>query len=156
MPPRIPTFPLPKALLDLHPRDLASSAVASLAQVYGIRLDYSPASVAALDGLVREQLRVGRYKKQNFPGALALVISAYVGEVLRRWFDGHWGEPVENLYGTPLPFLIFTHHEYERQVNVVEDLMTYLWSGTGLSPRQYLESRSAMLQQLGFGRKREI
>ncbi|HEY3418140.1 MAG TPA: hypothetical protein VGM23_14780 [Armatimonadota bacterium] len=99
---------------------------------------------------MRDQMRAGHYTRKSFPSALALVLGSYIGEVLRRRFDGHWGEQIENLYGTPLPFLIFAHHEYERQINVVEDLMTYLWSGKGLSPREYLASQSAELARLGF------
>ncbi len=124
---------------------------AVLRRVYGLELDYSPASLVRLEQLAREKFRLGRYRPESFPTTLALAIGAYLAEMLRRHIDHcRWGEIDEDLYSTPLPFLVFSRAEYERQVNVVEDLLYYLWRGTGPSLPEYFACSSMISGRLGF------
>lgn len=152
MPQHATSYPLPSAdLLAIPPDTLAASALASVQRIYGITLDFSLESLHRADVLCREHLRIGHYRQADFPAALALTLSAYVGEVLRRHVTGgHWGHRDEEVYGTPLPFLVFSVEEHERQINVVEEMMAFLWSGKGLPPHAYVQAQLDGLRQLGF------
>ena len=136
----------------LAPETLAAAAQASLRAVYGVEPDYTRDGVARLDTLLHAQFLVGRYSAETFPANLALTIGAYLGEVLRRLIaDGYWGQPdADDLYRTALPFLVFSYQEREKQVNVVEDFLRYLWTGKGPSPRAYVDEQITTLQRLGF------
>lgn len=152
MPIRSLPFPLPpEQIRSLSPPLLASAALGPLQRVYGVTLDFSMGSLARADDALRRHFRVRRYAVGDYPATLALNIAAYVGEVMRRQMPGgRWGLPEEELYGTPLPFLLFTHHEHEVQINVVEDLMRYLWSGDGCAPHNYAAQQFAALRRAGF------
>lgn len=145
-------FPLPDpALQALPPAMLAEAAVSVLRRVYGVELDYSPASLVRLDKLAHEKFRLGSYRPESFPTTLALAIGAYLAEMLRRHIDFcRWGDSSDDLYSTPLPFLLFSHTEYEQQVNVVEDLLFYLWRGTGPTLPEYFALQLADFQRLGL------
>lgn len=145
-------FPLPDpALQALPPAILANAAVAVLRRVYGVELDFTPASLERLERVAREQFRLGQYRRDSFPSTLALAIGAYLAEMLRRHIDnGCWGSSDDNLFGTPLPFLLFTHAEYARQVNVVEDLLHYLWTGAGPTLPDYYALQLDDFKRLGF------
>ncbi len=145
-------FPLPEPSLQaLPPAMLATAAVAVLRRVYGIELDYTPASLERLERVAREQFRLGEYRRESFPATLALAIGAYIAEMIRRHIDDcRWGASDEDLYCTPLPFLVFSRREYERQVNVVEDLMSYLWSGAGPTFPEYFAYQLEDFKRLGF------
>lgn len=126
-------------------------AVSTLRQAYGIELDYAPASLRRLDEIVLDRLFPGEYARERFPAMLALTIGAYTGEVLRRAVgDGMWGAIDEDLYGTPLPFLLFARGEYSRQVNVVEDIMTFLWMRDSAPPGEYVREHLTVLRRLGI------
>jgi len=152
MPERTTPYPLPdSAIVQLPPHDLAQVAVSICRRVYGVELDYSRRSLHRLDGLLCERFRLGQYTAENFPGAFALALGAYLGAVLVRCLpDGQWGTSIDNLYRTPLPFLLFTRGEYERQLNVVEDCLTLLWTGDGLLPARYFNQNADGLRQIGF------
>lgn len=152
MPERTTPYPLPdRTMLSLSPRELAGIAVAIIQRVYGVTLDESRAGVTRLDALLRGRFRLGCYTPDTFPAALAVALGAHLGEVLLRAVPGgRWGEHIENLYGTPLPFLVFTLGEYERQINVVEDMLTLLWRGDGLLPGDYFADQVRGLTRLGF------
>jgi len=145
-------YPLPDpAMQALPPAILAAAAVAALRRVYAIELDYTPASLERLEQVARGQFRLGQYRPESYPATLALAIGTYIAEMLRRQIESaRWGEADEDLYGTPLPFLVFSRSEYERQVNVVEDLMTYLWTGTGPSLPEYYTLQLDDFRRLGF------
>ncbi len=151
MPTRALPFPLPDdALLTLPPESLAASAVTTCAKVYTVTLDYTWASLARLDVLVSEHLRAGRYSRDSYPAVLALTLAAYVGELLRRQTPaGRWGTREENLYGTPLPFLVFTRPDHEMQINVGEDVMTALWHPP-VALQAYAEAQVVTLGKAGF------
>jgi len=132
----------------------AEAAVAVLRRVYNVELDYSPASLERLERLAREKFRLGHYHPESFPTTLALAIGAYLAEMLRRHIaDCRWGESKEDLFSTPLPFLVFSRAEYERQVNVVEDLLYYLWHGNGPSLPEYFALQLEDFRHLGFAIK---
>jgi len=149
---RTTPFPIPeRALLELPPARLAAIAISSIRRVYDIELDFSLASLSRLDALLSERFRRGQYDAKNFPSTLALTIGVYLGELLRREIDGgEWGQQIENLYATPLPFLLFSRGEYERQINVVEDILTLLWRGQGAFAIDYFYRQYRHLQRLGF------
>lgn len=141
-------------MLDLPPQALASAGVTTLRQVYGVTLEYSLSSLAQLDHLFVEQFRVGNYTPETYPAMLGLTIGAYMGEVLLRVVDGgHWGNPEENLFGTTLPFLLYSRPAQDRQINVVDYFLYLLWSGDGIPPRAYLQQQIDQLTRLGFPRK---
>lgn len=141
----------PAALLQVPPSQLAASAVAVLRRVYSVELDYTRASLDRLDTLFAERFSVAQYTPETYPRMLALVVGAYVGEVLLRLVaDGHWGTPEENLYRTPLPFLLFDRAEYARQINVIEDMCIHLWAGTVLPPGRYVDEHVTNLTRIGF------
>ncbi len=147
------SYPLPdEEMRRLAPETLAAAARASLRSVYGVEVDFTRDGVARLDALLRTQFMVGRYTAETFPANLALTLGAYLGEVLRQLIPhGYWGQPdADDLYCTELPFLVFSYQEREKQVNVVEDFLRYLWTGAGPSPRAYLEAQLTLLEQLGF------
>jgi hypothetical protein len=152
MPERITAYPLPNpAIVQLSPEALARVAVTIVRRAYGLELDYSPGSLRRLDAVLRERCRLGQYTPETFPNALALTLGAYVGAVLQRHLpDGGWGTSAENLYRTPLPFLLFTRGEFARQINVVEDCLTLFWTGDGLLPRAYFDYQAQGLERLGF------
>ena len=135
----------------LPPAILANAAVAALRRVYGIELDFSAASLQRLEQVARAQFRLGHYRTESFPSTLALAIGTYIAEMIRRRVaDCCWGEYDDNLYSTPLPFLLFSRAEYARQVNVVEDLLNYLWTGTGPTLPDYFALILDDLRRLGF------
>jgi hypothetical protein len=152
MPERTTPYPLPDpVIVQLPPRELAQVAVNISRRVYSVELDSGRRSLGQLDRLLRERMRVGQYTSENFPGAFALALGAYVGIVLQHDLSGgQWGTSIENLYRTPLPFLLFSRGEYERQINVVEDYLTFMWTGDGLFPAAYFQHQERGLQQLGI------
>ena len=145
-------FPIPDlSLLALPPASLAGIAISSIRRVYGIELDFSLAGLSRLDALLSERFCRGQYRAETFPTTLALTIGVYLGEMLRRLIDGgEWGQPIDNLYGTPLPFLLYSHGEYARQINVVEDILTLLWNGQGAFAIDYFHRQYQHLRKLGF------
>lgn len=145
-------YPLPDSSMQaLPPVILAAAAAAALRRVYGIELDYTPESLERLEHVAREQFRLGEYRTESFPATMALAIGTYIAEMLRRHIEGgRWGVPEEDLFSTPLPFLLFSRAEYERQVNVVEDLMAYLWTGAGPSLPEYYAYQLDDFRRLGF------
>ena len=147
-------FPLPDAaLLEIPPDRLAEIALSTVRGVYGIALDFTLDSLARLDAVLSAQFCRGTYTAEQFPVNLALVVGVYFGELLRRQFaGGRWGEPIENLYRTPLPFLLYSRdgYEYERQINVVEDILALLWAGRGAFAVEYFYGQHRHLQRLGF------
>jgi|GEM_PF-2427922 len=152
MPERTTPYPLPDpGIVQLPPDALASVAVSIVRRVYGIDLDYTPGSLRRLNEVLRERFRLGQYTPETFPNALALALGAYAGVVLRRHLPGgEWGSSSENLYRTPLPFLLFTRGDYARQINVVEDCLTLFWTGEGLLPRDYFDYQARGLGKLGI------
>jgi len=152
MPERTTPYPLPDpAIVQLPPDALARVAVSIVRRAYGIELDFTPAGLRRLDEVLRERCRLGQYTPKTFPNALALALGSYLGIVLQRHLPaGQWGTSAENLYRTPLPFLLFTRGEYARQVNVVEDCLTLFWTGEGLFPREYYAFHARGLERLGF------
>lgn len=152
MPERTTPFPLPDpAIAQLTPDALAGVAASITRRAYGIELDYTPGSLKRLDAVLRERCRLGKYSAETFPTALALALGAYLGVVLQRHLPaGKWGTSAENLYRTPLPFLIFSRGELERQINVVEDCLTLFWMGEGLFPHEYYQYHARGLERLGF------
>ena len=154
MPERTTPYPLPDLMIvQLPPEELAHIAVSIVRRVYGVELDYSRRSLARLDEVLRGRFRLGQYTVENFPGTFALALGAYVGAVLLRSLPaGQWGTSIDNLYRTPLPFILFSRGEYERQINVVEDCLTLLWTGGGLLPDAYYEYHAGGLHRLGFAK----
>ncbi len=148
-------FPLPDpAMQALPPAILAEAAVAVLRRVYGVELDYSPTSLERLERLAREKFRLGHYRPESFPTTLALAIGTYLAEMLRRHIDNcRWGDADEDLYSTPLPFLVFSRVPYERQVNLVEYLLYYLWRGSGPTLPEYFALQLDDFRHLGFAIK---
>ena len=62
--------------------------------VYGVELDYTLDGLGRLDALLRTDLRVGRYRAEDFPADLALSLACYVGETLQRLApSSRWGTP---------------------------------------------------------------
>ncbi|MHB9110099.1 MAG: hypothetical protein ACYDCO_23865 [Armatimonadota bacterium] len=152
MPERTTPYPLPDpAIAQLPPDALAGVAASVARRMYGIELDYSPASLKRLNAVLGERCRLGQYTAESFPDSLALALGAYVGVVLQRHLPaGQWGTSAENLYRTPLPFLLFSRGEFERQINVVEDCLTLFWMGEGLLPHEYYQYHAHGLERLGF------
>jgi hypothetical protein len=152
MPIRPTPFPLPDtAIMLLTPEEMAAAAVAAVRRGYGVELDYTPASLRRLDDGVVARMTPGQYPPARYPAALAMLLGAYAGEVLRRTVDGgKWGDRDEDIFATPFPFLLYTRGEYARQINVVEDVMAFLWSGDGLPPGAYCDEMLAALHRLGF------
>jgi len=152
MPERTTPFPLPDpAIMALPPDALARVAVTIVRRAYGIELDNTLASLRRLEAVLPERCRLGQYTPETFPNALALALGAYLGVVLEHHLpDGQWGASAENLYRTPLPFLLFTRGEYARQINVVEDCLTLFWAGNGLLPYAYYAFHARGLERLGF------
>lgn len=149
-------YPLPDvALSTLPPDDLARVGVSIVRRVYGVELTPTRAGLTRLDALVRERLRPGRYTQADYPAVLALSLGAFLGVTLLELFPGgQWGESCENLYRTPLPFVLYTRGDYARQINVVEDFLTLMWSGEGLLPADYLTYQLDLLTRLGFSADR--
>jgi len=152
MPERTTPYPLPDpAIAQLTPDALAGVAASVARRMYGMELDYTPASLKRLDVVLRERCRLGQYTAESFPDSFALALGAYLGVVLQRHLPtGQWGTSAENLYRTPLPFLLFSRGEFERQINVVEDCLTLFWMGEGLFPHEYYQYHANGLERLGF------
>jgi hypothetical protein len=76
----------------------SSQAVAYAKQERGTLLDFSPASLAALDSVAQslhEALRsVAAERQRDLQMAAALSIGAYLGEIVRRKLGGEWVESV--------------------------------------------------------------
>lgn len=145
-------YPLPDvAMLALPPSALAGVAVSIIRRVYNVEVDYTAAGLARLDTVMRAQLRVGAYTPETFPAVLALVLGAFLGEALLHHVpSGRWGDTDEDIYHTPLPFLIFTRGDYERQINTVEQMLTFFWTGDGYYPADYLAQQCGHLQRIGI------
>lgn len=62
--------------------------VGKMGDEFGLRLDYSPRSVAYMDAVLTE---LRRNRRALTPG-LFLSIGGYVGETLVRAYDGEWAE----------------------------------------------------------------
>jgi hypothetical protein len=150
--PTQPPFPLPDTgILTLSPVEMAAAAVSTVRKAFGVDLDYTPRALARLDALLAERTRAGQYTAERYPAMLALLVGAYTGEVLRQTVaGGAWGEPHDDIFATPLPFLLYTRGEYARQINVVEDVMAYVWTGNGPSPYGYFTAQLEALRKLGF------
>ncbi len=152
MPVRTTPYPLPDAALStLPPAALGQVGVSIVRRIYGIELETTPCGLARLDALVRERLRPGRYTPADYPTMLALSLGAQLGLTLQQLHPGgQWGESGENLYRTPLPFLLYARSDHARQINVVEDFLTFMWSGDGLYPADYVAYYLQLLARLGF------
>ena len=99
----------PPATQDLPPftvrdaRALAASAIPMAKKAQNVDLDFSPASLEAIDTIVLDM------RDEGTPPAAAaqvlLVLGCYVGEVLVRNTDGLWDEPnaAEQQAGARLP-----------------------------------------------------
>ena len=89
-----PADPKPAELPPFTVRDaraLAASAIPLAKQAENVDLDFSPASLEAIDNIVLNM------RDEGTPAAAAaqvlLVLGCYVGEVLVRNTDGLWDEP---------------------------------------------------------------
>ncbi len=150
--PTLPTFPLPDAgILALAPAEMVRAALAMARKAYGVELAPTAPHLARLDALLAERTRAGEYTAERFPAMLALLVGAFTGEVLRLTVSGgDWGDRQDDIFATPLPFLLYTRGEYARQLNAVEDVMAYFWTGDGPPPYGYFQEQVAALRRLGF------
>jgi hypothetical protein len=145
-------FPLPDAAIHtLPPADLAGAAASALHRAFGIDVGFTPRYLEQVDALLVARMSIGQYTPERYPAMLALLVGVFVGEVLRLAVaGGAWGETGDDIFATPLPFLLYTRGEYARQINVVEDVMAWFWTGGGPSPWGYYAEQVAALRKLGF------
>jgi hypothetical protein len=137
--------------MTLAPAELAEVWQTVVERQYGLLLEMTPVALPRLDAWLRTHLRLGRYGADTFPHSLVCGGGCFVGEVLRRTVGGgRWGERGDNLYGSAWPFLLFSRGEVDHQVNVVADLVGFVWTGHGLGPTAYVAHQRADLQRLGF------
>jgi hypothetical protein len=83
----------------------ADGSVQQAKSKYGVTLDYKPASVKQVDAILTKLH--GEYVKDKGNQRWAiegLGWGAYVGEVIRRQYGGHW-EKQDNATGNPLPLV---------------------------------------------------
>ena len=85
--------------------DGADGSVEQAKKDYGITLDYKPASVQKVDGILvklhSEYVKDKANKRWSLEG---LGWGAYVGEVIRRQYGGHWSKQ-DPATGNPLPLV---------------------------------------------------
>ncbi|MDB4893040.1 MAG: hypothetical protein JWL61_4895 [Gemmatimonadetes bacterium] len=101
--------------LDIAP-DLASAcgyagdAVRNMEKIYGVRLNYSLASLAQVDRTLGEWREGGATLEAVTKSLYAF--GSYAGEVLLRYARGRWTEPKEEQYGNIDDlFLFVTLHD---------------------------------------------
>jgi len=130
---------------------MVHAAIATARKAFGVELALTAPHLARLDALLAERTRAGEYTAERFPAMLALLVGAFTGEVLRLTVaGGDWGAREDDIFATPLPFLLYTRGEYARQINAVEDVMAYFWTGDGPSSYGYYQEQVAALRRLGF------
>jgi len=85
--------------------DGADGSVQTAKSDYGITLDYQPASVKKVDDILTKLH--GQYlkdPKNRRWGLEGMGWGAYVGEVIRRQYGGHWGKQ-DAATGNPMPLV---------------------------------------------------
>ena len=100
-----PTHVYREPTFDEVVADGADGSVEQAKSVYNITLDYKPDSVKKVDGILTklhgEYLKDRTNKRWRLEG---LGWGAYVGEVIRRQYGGHWDKQ-DGATGNPLPLI---------------------------------------------------
>jgi hypothetical protein len=95
---------------------------------FGVKLDYSPASLRAIDEIISEHWE----ETPTFLDQVVLLFGAYVGETIRRQHGGNWtfdeenGYALENLGGTGARIYPFAKVN-KRFVNGEEDSIAFYY-----------------------------